>query len=57
MAMRKRRGFLLEWLSELSEGKPTRAFLGIFLIGAVLVLALIKALFDPGLRSRSRSSA
>ena len=53
--MRRRKGFLADWLSELSEGKPLRAFLGIFLIGAVLVLVLIKALFDPSLRARSQS--
>ncbi len=47
--------FLLGWLSRLSEGKPLRAFLGIFLIVAVLVLVLIMALFDPGLRRRSKN--
>ena len=55
--MSESRGFLLEWLSELSEGKPLRAFLGIFLIGLVLMLALIRALFNPSLRVRSRGSA
>jgi hypothetical protein len=49
------RRFLTEWLSELSEGKPLRAVLGVLLIAVVLVLALFKALFDPSLRARSRS--
>ncbi len=53
--MRESRGFLIDWLLELSEGKPLRAFLGVFLIGAVLVLVLIKALFDPSLRARAGS--
>jgi hypothetical protein len=53
--MRERKGFLAGWLSELSEGKPLRAFLGVFLIGVILILVLIKALFDPSLRARSRS--
>jgi hypothetical protein len=44
------RRFLMEWLSELSEGKPLRAVLGILLIGGVLLLAVIAALLDPGLR-------
>lgn len=47
--------FLLDWLSRISEGEPLRAFLGIFLIAAVLVLVLLMALFDPGLRGRSKN--